>query len=394
MKRTIRDYDLSFKKVIIRCDFNVPMEKGQIVDDTRIKTSLDTINYALSKNAKVIIFSHLGKVKKDEDKIKNTLLPVSLRLKELLKKEVKFSPWTSGEDLKRLVENLNYGEVLLVENTRFEDLDGKKESGNDNELSKFWASLGDVFINDAYGTLHRAHASNVGIASILPNGIGFLVEEESKKIDEFLNKDIHPFVVIMGGAKVHDKIGVIENLITKCDKLLLGGGMAYTFLKAKGLEIGKSLLDEESIDFCKEMLEKHGEKIVLPIDIVASDSIDASDGETFSSSEIPSEKMGVDIGVSTISFFKKELSLAKKVFFNGPLGVIENNSFEKGTKSILEFLSEIDAKVLIGGGDIVAAVNKYNLKDKYYHVSTGGGATLEYLEGKILPGLSVIEDER
>jgi len=306
MKRTIRDYDLSFKKVIIRCDFNVPMEKGQIVDDTRIKTSLDTINYALSKNAKVIIFSHLGKVKKDEDKIKNTLLPVSLRLKELLKKEVKFSPWTSGEDLKRLVENLNYGEVLLVENTRFEDLDGKKESGNDNELSKFWASLGDVFINDAYGTLHRAHASNVGIASILPNGIGFLVEEESKKIDEFLNKDIHPFVVIMGGAKVHDKIGVIENLITKCDKLLLGGGMAYTFLKAKGLEIGKSLLDEESIDFCKEMLEKHGEKIVLPIDIVASDSIDASDGETFSSSEIPSEKMGVDIGVSTISFFKKE----------------------------------------------------------------------------------------
>ena len=276
MKKTIRDFDLVDKKVLIRCDFNVPLDNGRIVDDTRIVRSLDTIKYALDKNAKVILFSHLGRVKTLEDKGKLSLEVVAKRLSELLGIEVIFSSVTRGNELEEKINKMSNGDVLLVENTRYEDLNGKKESSNDEELGKYWASLGDVFINDAFGTIHRTHASNVGISKYLDSGIGFLVEKELEKLS-VLDNPTKPFIVIMGGAKVEDKIGVIENLITKCDSLLIGGGMAYTFLKAKGLEIGKSLLDSENIDFCKKMLDEYSSKIVLPVDHVVSSVIDSAD---------------------------------------------------------------------------------------------------------------------
>ena len=275
MKKSIENIDISGKKVIIRCDLNVPIKDGVIQDDTRIRASLKTINYILDNNASVIILSHLGKVKEESDKIKNSLKPVSVRLGQLLGRDVFFSEVTRGKELNKMAKNLKPGEVLLIENTRFEDLDGKKESSCDLELAKYWASLGDVFINDAYGTCHRTHASNVGIAKYLPNALGFLVLEEVNKLDGILNEDTHPFIVIMGGAKVSDKIKVIENLVTKCDKLLIGGGMAYTFIKAKGYEIGSSLLDEESIDFCKNILNKYKDKIELPIDTIVTKDIES-----------------------------------------------------------------------------------------------------------------------
>lgn len=393
MKKTIRDYNLNNKKVIIRCDLNVPIKNGIIEDDTRIKASLKTIKYACNNNAKVILLSHLGKIKEEQDLEKNNLYPVSIRLSELLAKKVFFSNQTTGKELEDKINSLKPGEILLVQNTRYEDLKDQKESTCNQELSKYWASLGDIFINDAYGTSHRAHASNVGIAKYLPNGLGFLVEEETKKLDNILNENTHPFTVIMGGAKVSDKIKVIENLIQKCDKLLIGGGMSYTFLKARGYNIGSSLIDNDSITFCKEILNKYSNKIILPLDTIVSTSKESNQHQTKDITSILDIDMGLDIGPKTINLFTSILKDAKRVIINGPMGYFENPNYANGTKEIYDFIIKNNIKTLIGGGDSAASVNKLSDATKFYHISTGGGATLEYLEGKILPGISVINEK-
>ncbi len=307
MKKTIMDLDLTGKRVIIRCDFNVPLKDGKIVDDTRIVESLDTIRYALDQQAKVILLSHLGRVKEESDLQKNSLTPVAICLSEYLKRPIKFINRTRSDTLKDTVKNMRNGEVLLIENTRFEDLDGKKESKNDPELASYWASLGDIFINDAFGTIHRAHASNVGIASLLPNAIGFLVERELNALSA-LDHPERPYVVILGGSKVSDKIGVIQALGEKADKLIIGGGMAFTFLKAAGYNIGGSILDSENVDFCKEMLAKYKDKIVLPIDVTASlDTNELSSSRIIKVNELRPNEMGLDIGPDTINSFIKAL---------------------------------------------------------------------------------------
>jgi phosphoglycerate kinase len=394
MKKTIRDYDLSGKKVIIRVDFNVPIKDGKITDDNRIKASLETINYAISNNAKVILMSHLGRIKTEEDKIKNTLEPVALRLSELLDKEIIFVDETRGKILEDAISELKPGEILLMENTRFEDLNNKAESSNSEELGKYWASLGDIYINDAFGTSHRSHASNVGIASNLPNGIGFLIEKEIKEIEQTIKNPQRPFTVILGGSKVKDKIGVIENLVNIADYILIGGAMAYTFLKASGIEIGSSLLDEESIDFCKNILKKYSDKIILPIDSV--NALEISDEVTPREcfiNEIKENEIGLDIGYNTVKLFKQYLQKSKTIIWNGPLGYFEIENFSNGTKKICEVLKDIDAKKIVGGGDTGAAIIEFGYKDSVSFISTGGGASLEMLEGKKLPGIEIIEDK-
>ena len=392
MKKTIRDYDLKDKKVIIRCDFNVPIKDGQIIDDNRIIMSLDTINYAINHGAKVILMSHLGRIKEEEDKVKNSLRLVSIRLSELLNRNVLFVPYTRGKALEDAINSLNSGDVLLMENTRFEDVPGKKESGNDIELGKYWASLGDIFINDAFGTAHRSHASNVGIATYLQSGLGFLVENEVNNLS-ILNNPEHPFVVILGGSKVSDKIGVIENLVTKADKIIIGGAMAYTFLNAKGYDIGKSILDNENIEFCKNILEKYSDKIVLPIDnVVVKEFSNDVPNRTIKINEFLSDDIGMDIGMETVSLFSTVLENAKVIFWNGPLGVYEFSKYSLGTEKLLEKLVTLDAKTILGGGDIVAAASKLGYKDKVTHASTVGGVTLEVMEGKELPGVVSIMD--
>ena len=393
MKQTIKDFNLNNKKVIIRVDFNVPIKNGVITDDTRIKASLKTIKYALDNNAKIILLSHLGKVKEESDLEKNNLYPVSVRLGELLNKKILFSEKTRGVELENLVATLEPQDILLIQNTRYEDLDGKKESSQDEELSKYWASLGEIFINDAYGTSHRAHASNVGISKYLPNGLGFLVEDETSKLDSIINEDTHPFVVIMGGAKVSDKIKVIENLVKKCDKLLIGGGMAYTFLKSIGHNIGGSILDSESIDFCKKILETYPEKIILPIDHVVSHSLESNITNIKDIKDTNDDEMGLDIGPKTIEKYKDALKDAQRVIINGPMGCFENELYANGTKSLYDFLTTNNIKTLVGGGDSAASVSKLSNQAKFYHISTGGGATLEYLEGKILPAIDVINEK-
>lgn len=394
MKKTIKDYNLNNKKVIIRCDFNVPMKDGKITDDNRIKESIPTIKYALDNGAKVILMSHLGRVKTKEDKVKNSLKEVSKRLSELLDQEVNFVPVTRGKELENATQNLNNGEVLLVENTRFEDLDGKKESGNDEALGKYWASLGDIFINDAFGTCHRAHASNVGIGSNLPNGIGFLVEKELNVLGNALEKPKHPFTVILGGAKVSDKINVIENLVKIADYILIGGGMAFTFLKARDIEIGKSLLDAENIEFCKNMLEKYPDKIILPTDVVCAKEID-DDAPCISKfiTDLEKDDIGLDIGYNSVKLFSEYLCDSKTIIWNGPVGMFELTNYQKGTLDLCEYLSKLDSTVIIGGGDTAAAAIQFGYKDKFTHISTGGGASLEMMEGKILPGVDIINDK-
>ena len=325
MKKTIRDYDLSNKKVLIRCDFNVPMKDGVITDDYRIQSSLPTIQYALDHGAKVILLSHLGRIKEESDKAKNDLKPVAVRLSELLNQEVLFIPETRGKELEDAIAHMNEKDVILIQNTRYEDLDGKKESKNDPELGRYWASLGDLYINDAFGTCHREHASNVGIASHLPSGIGFLVEKEIENIEQVVANPERPFTVILGGAKVSDKIKVIENLVTKADHILIGGGMAYTFLKSLGYEIGTSLLDTESIDFCKEMLKQYPDKIVLPTDHYVSDSTEGV-GTLKKVEETDAIDMGLDIGDQTISQFTDLIKQSHTVIWNGPVGLFENPS--------------------------------------------------------------------
>lgn len=389
--KTIKDMDIDSKKVIIRCDFNVPIKDGKIIDDTRIKASLKTINYCLEHNAKIILLSHLGRVKEEADLQKNDLAPVATRLSELLNKEVLFIPKTRGVEVEDTISKMQPTDIVLLQNTRYEDLDGKKESSNDPELGKYWASLGDVFINDAFGAIHRAHASNVGIATNIPSAFGFLIEEELTALSE-LNDPKHPFIVILGGAKVADKIGVIENLVTKADKILIGGGMAFTFLKSEGYEVGNSLVDQENIEFCTKMLSKHPEKLVLPVDAKVTTEYSNDTPSTIKDiTDFEYNEMGLDIGPKTIETFEKYLKDASIVVWNGPLGVYEFTNYQNGTKELLKYLVDNNIKVILGGGDIVAAAATLGYKDKVYHASTGGGATLEYLEGKKLPGIEIIK---
>ena len=389
--KSIVDLDISNKKVLIRCDFNVPIKDGKIVDDTRIKESLKTINYCIEKKAKIILFSHLGRIKTEEDLKDKTLLPVSKRLSKLLGKKVIFINETRGKKLEDAVNKLTPGDVLLVENTRYEDLDGKKESKNDKELGEYWASLGDVFINDAFGTIHRAHASNVGIASNLESGIGFLVEKELNVLSS-LKKAEKPFIVVLGGSKVNDKIGVIEKLIKKADYILIGGGMAFTFLQSEGFNIGSSIVDYDSLDFCSNILEKYPKKILLPVDFnVTTEYSNTSKNMIKDIASFEDDDMGLDIGPKTVEIYEKYLKKAKTVLWNGPIGVYEFSKYKKSTENIMKYLIDNKVKTILGGGDIVAAASLFKLKDKVYHASTGGGATLEYLEGKKLPGIEVIK---
>ena len=393
MKKTIRDFNLKNKKVIIRCDFNVPIKDGKIIDDTRIKNSLDTIKYAIDKNAKVILLSHLGRIKEESDKLKNNLDVVAKRLNKLLNKKVTFVDEVVGDRAETAISKMKDKDVILLQNTRYEDLDGKKESKCDLEFAKLLASYGDIFINDAFGTIHRAHASNYGISKYLESGIGFLVEKELEKLS-ILNNPEDPFVIIMGGAKVADKIGVIDNLLPKCDKLLIGGGMAFTFLQAEGYEIGNSIFDADSLEYCQKLLKEYPNKIVLPIDVACSMEYKDSDERIEKDiNEMDFHEMGLDIGEKTLNLFEKYLKEAKTVFWNGPLGVYEFSLYAKNTDELLNYLGKSKAKVVLGGGDIVAAASKLSITDKFYHVSTGGGATLEYLSGKELPGLENIEEK-
>lgn len=393
MKKTIRDYELEGKKVIIRVDFNVPIKDDVIQDDNRIRESLETINYALEHNAKIILLSHLGRVKTEEDKINNTLEPVALRLSELLDKEIIFVTETRGELLEQEINNMKNGDIILVENTRFEDLEAKLESSNDEELGSYWASLGDIFINDAFGTSHRSHASNVGIASHLPNGIGFLIEKELNTMLPAITNPNRPFTVILGGSKVSDKIKVIENLVNIADYILIGGGMAFTFLKSLDINIGSSILDEESIEFCKNILNKHKDKIILPIDIVTSTSVEKPiNTRKIFIKDIKENEIGLDIGKQTIELFKEYIEKSNTIIWNGPVGKFEINEFSNGTKELCEIVKNVKTSI-IGGGDTASAVINLGYKDSFTHISTGGGASLELLEGKKLPGIEIINEK-
>ena len=394
-KKVVTDLDVAGKKVLVRADFNVPMKDGAITNDNRIVQALPTINYLIENNAKVILFSHLGKVKAEEDKAKLSLKPVADRLAELLGKEVTFVPETRGEALEAAVAALKDGDVLVFENTRFEDVDGKKESKNDAELGKYWASLGDLFVNDAFGTAHRAHASNVGIASNLESAAGFLMEKEIKFIGGAVDEPVRPFVAILGGAKVSDKIGVIKHLLNKADKVLIGGGMAYTFMKAQGLEIGKSLLEADKVELAKELLESAGDKLILPIDAKMAHEFGNDVEITIAKNEeFPADQMALDIGPASVELFAKELGGAKTVVWNGPMGVFELSNFAQGTIGVCEAIAKLsDAVTIIGGGDSAAAAMQLGFADDFTHISTGGGASLEYLEGKELPGVASISDK-
>ncbi len=393
-KKTVKDLELSGKKVLVRADFNVPMKDGQITNDNRIRAALPTLQYILEQGGKVIVFSHLGRVKTEEDKAGLSMKPVAERLGELLGKDVKFVAQTRGEELENAVAELADGDVLMFENTRFEDVDGKKESKNDPELGKYWASLGDVYVNDAFGTAHRAHASNVGIASNLESAVGFLVEKEINFIGGAVDEPKRPFVAILGGAKVSDKIGVIENLIAKADKVLVGGGMTYTFYKALGHDIGNSLVEEDKVSLAKELIYKAGDKLVLPVDSIVAAEF-SNDVETEIVGEnIPEGKMGLDIGPKTVELFENELKDAKTVVWNGPMGVFEMSNFAQGTIKVCEALAKLeDATTIIGGGDSATAAQQLGFEEDFSHISTGGGASLEYLEGKELPGIAAISDK-
>ena len=397
-KKIITDLELNNKKVLMRVDFNVPMKDGKITDENRIIQALPTIKYALEQGAKVIAFSHLGKVKTEEDKNSKSLKAVAEKLGEHLGKTVVFVPETRGEKLEATINNLKAGEILMFENTRFEDLDGKKESKNDADLGKYWASLGDVFVNDAFGTAHRAHASNVGIAQNIGAGnsaVGFLVEKELKFIGEAVDSPKRPLVAILGGAKVSDKIGVIENLLVKADKILIGGAMMFTFLKAQGKATGTSLVEDDKLDLAKELLAKANGKLILPVDtVVAEEFKNDAEHSTVDVDNIPANKMGLDIGEKTVKLFEGYIKEAKTVVWNGPMGVFEMPNFAKGTIGVCEAIANLkDAVTIIGGGDSAAAAISLGYADKFTHISTGGGASLEFLEGKVLPGVEAISNK-
>ena len=389
----LENIDLKDKKVIIRCDFNVPIKNGIIEDDNRIVESLPTINLVKDKGAKIILMSHLGRVQSVEDKINKTLKPVADRLSELLNQKIIFVDETRWEQLEQAINNLKNGDILLMENTRFEDIDGKKESKNNPELGKYWSSLADFYVNDAFATAHRAHASNVGIATFLPSCFGLLIRKELNIFNKALNNPARPLTVIIGGSKVADKIGVLENLINKADYILIGGGMAYTFLKAKGYNIGASLLDEEKIDFCKNLLNKT-DKIILPVDsLVAKDLNEESKVVTKNNDEFNDNDIGLDIGPKTIDLFKSYIQKSKTIIWNGPVGYFEIPAFAGGTRALADSIINVHCTSIVGGGDTASALINMGYKEKFTHISTGGGASLELLEGKELPGIKVIEEQ-
>ena len=398
MKKSIKDLgNLQGKTVLMRVDFNVPLKDGEITNDNRITAALPTIEYALNQGAKVVAFSHLGRVKEEADKASKSLAPVAVRLSELLGKEVKFVPETRGAKLEAAIKGLKDGEILMFENTRFEDVDGKKESKNDPELAKYWASLGDVYVNDAFGTAHRAHASNVGIASNIGEGnsaSGFLVDKEIKFIGGVVDNPDRPLVAILGGAKVSDKIAVIENLLEKADKVIIGGGMAYTFMKAQGKEIGISLCENDKVEYARELMAKAGDKLVLPIDTVVAKEFSNDAPSRVAAGDIQADEEGLDIGPKSVELFKKTLEGAKTVIWNGPMGVFEMPNFAKGTIGVCEAIANLEgATTIIGGGDSATAAISLGYAEKFSHISTGGGASLEYLEGKVLPGIDSLSNK-
>ena len=404
-KKSVTDLNVEGKKVIVRVDFNVP-HKGEVVtDDNRIVAALPTIKYLLENNAKVILLSHLGKIdyKKtpeeiEEAKKKNCMCIVAKKLQEYLPdNKVVFVNATRGAELEDAINNMNNGDVVLMQNTRYE----KGESKNDEELGKYWASLGDLYVSDAFGSVHRAHSSTVGIPTYLPSAAGFLIEKELKFLGDAVENPVRPFVGILGGAKVADKLKVISNLLEKCDTLIIGGGMAYTFIKAQGKEVGKSLVDNDSLDYCKQMMgkaEKLGKKLLLPVDTVVCPNFpDPIDGpvetEVVASDAIPADKEGLDIGPKTAELFANEVKNAKTVVWNGPMGVFENPTLAAGTNAVAKALAETDGTTIIGGGDSAAAIKQLGYADKVSHVSTGGGASLEFLEGNGLPGVDIINEK-
>ncbi len=404
-KKLVTDLDVAGKKVIVRVDFNTPLKNGEVSDDNRIVAALPTIKYLLENNAKVILLSHLGKIdykKTDEEiaaaKKKNDMAIVARKLQEHLPEtKVIFVNATKGEELENAIANMNEGEIVLMQNTRYE----KGESKNDPELGAYWASLGDLFVEDAFGSVHRAHASTVGIPTHLPSAAGFLVEKELKFLGDAVENPVRPFVGILGGAKVADKLKVISNLLEKCDTLIIGGGMAYTFLKAQGKEIGKSLVDDEQLDYCKQMMDKAnelGKELLLPLDTVVAanfpDPIDAEIAtEAVDSCAIPADMEGLDIGPKTAELFAAKVKEAKTVVWNGPMGVFENPTLAAGTNAVAKALAETEGTTIIGGGDSAAAIKQLGYADQVSHVSTGGGASLEFLEGNGLPGVDIINEK-
>ena len=399
-KKTVDDINVKGKRVLCRCDFNVPIISGKITDENRLVAALPTIKKLIADGGKVILCSHLGKVKTEEDKLTKTLAPVAVRLSELLGQEVKFvaDPEVVGKNVRTAVAAMKDGDVILLENTRFR----AEETKNGDAFSKDLASIADVFVNDAFGTAHRAHCSNVGVTKYVDTAVvGYLMQKEIKFLGNAVENPVRPFVAILGGAKVADKLAVIDNLLNKCDTLIIGGGMAYTFLKAQGYEIGKSLLDESKLDYCNEMMakaEKLGKKILLPVDAVTikdfPDPIDKPvPTETYDMKDMPADREGCDIGPKTREIFANSVRSAKTVVWNGPMGISENPSLAAGTIAVAEALAETDATTIIGGGDSAAAVNNLGFGDKMTHISTGGGASLEFLEGKELPGVMAANDK-
>ena len=399
-KKSVDDINVKGKKVLVRCDFNVPLQDGKITDENRLVAALPTIKKLIADGGKVILCSHLGKVKTEEDKQTKTLAPVAARLTELLGQEVKFvvDPEVVGENVRAAVAAMNDGDVILLENTRFRP----EETKNGEAFSKDLASICDVFVNDAFGTAHRAHCSNVGVAQLVDTAVvGYLMQKEIDFLGNAVENPVRPFVAILGGAKVADKLNVINNLLEKCDTLIIGGGMAYTFLKAKGYEIGISLVDDTKIDYCKEMMakaEKLGKKLLLPVDAVTikdfPNPIDAPvEVETYDADKMPADREGCDIGPKTQTLFADAVKTAKTVVWNGPMGVFENPTLAAGTIAVAKALADTDATTIIGGGDSAAAVNQLGFGDKMSHISTGGGASLEFLEGKELPGVAAANDK-
>ncbi|WP_270236467.1 phosphoglycerate kinase [Streptococcus anginosus] len=397
-KLTVKDVELKGKKVLVRVDFNVPLKAGVITNDNRISAALPTIKYILEHGGRAILFSHLGRVKEEADKEGKSLAPVAADLAKKLGQDVAFLPGvTRGAELEAAINALKDGEVLLVENTRFEDVDGKKESKNDPELGKYWASLGDgIFVNDAFGTAHRAHASNVGISANVEKAVaGFLLENEIAYIKEAVENPVRPFVAILGGSKVSDKIGVIENLLEKADKVLIGGGMTYTFYKAQGIEIGNSLVEEDKLDIAKALLEKSNGKLILPVDSKEANAFaDYTEVKDTDGEAVDPGFLGLDIGPKSIAKFDQELTGAKTVVWNGPMGVFENPDFQAGTIGVMDaIVKQPGVKSIIGGGDSAAAAINLGRADKFSWISTGGGASMELLEGKVLPGLAALTEK-
>ena len=394
MKKTVKDIEVQGKRVIVRCDFNVPMKEGVITDDIRIVSALPTVKYLMEQGAKVILMSHMGRPD-GEPNMKYTLKPVADRLSQLLGREVLFvsSPVVVDDSVRTAVESLQDGQVMLLENVRFR----KEETKNGADFAKELASLAEIFVNDAFGTAHRAHASTAGIADYLPAVSGFLIEKEVEFLGNAVENPKRPFLAIMGGAKVGDKIPVIENLLKKVDTLIIGGGMSYTFFKAEGLEIGTSILDEDSLELAGELVKKAeaaGVKLLLPVDVICADAF-ANDAKTLvaDKDKMPADMMGLDIGPKTVEIYRKAIAEAETIVWNGPMGVFEMENFAGGTRAVAEALAESKAVTVIGGGDSAAAVEQFGLAEKMTHISTGGGASLEFLEGKVLPGIAVLEEK-